>query len=167
MDVLPRDERVRRWNNKEKATETVSRTEKQTRQVRKGENDHDDGQKRGDKCGQTEITSWAIKRQKKRNIFFVELSRKKRGISCKKFSQIPDTTEALHLDGIIRKEKLGRYDNTGDTYYKRQITLFFFWSTQKNKKKGCQSNYMAKINYVLFFLLILSHRKNIPPVKSR
>ena len=73
--------------------------------------------------------------KKKKYFFFVELSRKKRGISCKKFSQIPDTTEALHLDGIIRKEKLGRYDNTGDTYYKRQITLFFFWSTQKNKKK--------------------------------
>ncbi len=67
--VTARRESERRRNNKEKAIETVSRTEKQTRQVRKGENDDDDGQKRGDKCGQTKITSWAIKRQKS-DIFF-------------------------------------------------------------------------------------------------
>lgn len=98
MDVLPRDERVRGGeNNKEKAIETVSRTEKQTRQVRKGENDDDDGQKRGDKCGQTKITSWAIKRQK-RDIFLLVFSvKKEEGIIVKSLRNFRHTTKRHYI----------------------------------------------------------------------
>lgn len=101
-----------------------------------------------------------LKRQERKEIFFFVIV----FVVLKKIGEVFavfDTTEALHMDGMIRKELLKKKADMilitrrrdGRNNHKRQIFLSFFFGQLKNTK-GCQFIWRKSYLIVAFVLLI-------------